>query len=252
MAFLAEGAEDKLAEQQQLEPDAEDKMHKKIDLSDLEREAAPCADAAVPQEPSVQAPMALLPDAPWDDSGQNAPQELTLCISKPPGASLGVDLDIHENALPQVCGIDAGGIADAYNCSLADVYLHLQVGDFIVNVNGAGLGIINVLKAIKEGADLQIRIRRPAAFTIRVEREEARNLGICINYAPNSASLLICKVVQGGEIYEHNLKRDKLAVQPMDRVVSINGVASEGDVGGLLKQMYEARTLEMVLVRPGD
>jgi hypothetical protein len=228
MDFLAENAEDQLAEQEPYTPDK---------LAGQQQELyTPDKLAAVAAVPAVQ----------------TGCQELTLCISKPPGASLGVDLDIHENALPQVCGIDAGGIADAYNRSLEDGDRHLQVGDFIVSVNGAGLGIHKVLKTIKESADLEIRVRRPAAFSVRVEREEARNLGICINYAPNSASLLICKVVQGGEIYEHNLKWDKLAVQPMDRVVSINGVASEGDVGGLLKQMYEAKTLDMVLVRPGD
>merc|ERR1712032_1280061 len=77
-------------------------------------------------------------------------EEFTLCISKPEGANLGLDLDSYEDALPQVCGIDKEGAVDAFNCSrgAADSQ-QIRVGDFILSVNGVGSSRREMLQTIK-------------------------------------------------------------------------------------------------------
>merc|ERR1712232_1402455 len=145
--------------------------------------------------------------------------EFNVTINKTPGSVLGLELDLMDDVLAQVCGIDAG-LIQSYNHTVKPE-LQVAVGDFIVEANGQSGDAKQLLEILRTEAQSVVLVRRPAEITVLVSKDEGL-LGLELQKAPRGHSLLIHEV-KDGLIQKWNLTNPDKELKPRDRIVAVNG-----------------------------
>merc|ERR1712232_217875 len=90
------------------------------------------------------------------------------------------------------------GLVKAYNKkAVAD--LQIKPGDFITKVNGVSGDIKKIAAQALEDLDLEITIRRPMEFVIKLDKESSdAELGLNLDYIDLGMSLLIRDIHSDG------------------------------------------------------
>mmetsp|Transcript_65144 Transcript_65144/g.183363 ORF Transcript_65144/g.183363 Transcript_65144/m.183363 type:complete len:230 (-) Transcript_65144:117-806(-) len=167
----------------------------------------------------------VLPQDGGDDGKTEAPAdfqrfaEYTVLIARPPGARMGLELDIMDYKTAQVCEVADGCVKEHNGTAAAD--RRVEVGDFIIAVNGQRGDAKVLLKMLKEDARLELLFRRPIEYHVKID-SGGRSLGMTLQHAPRSISLLIAEVREG-PVAEWTARNPSRPVRSYDRIVEVNG-----------------------------
>jgi len=176
---------------------------------------------------------------------QSTPKEFWIAIDKDAGAPLGLAVDFEDPGLPRVVAVHPGTTVEEYN-KRAKADEHVQVGDFMIEVNGVSGSTPQMLRRVSEDSHLRCLFRRPLMFQVTITRIDD-SFGLDITYHHSGTSLIIQKV-EGGSLAVWNIKNPDTEVMAGDYIVKING--TEGKADDLLRTLQESKCVDLLILRP--
>jgi len=158
------------------------------------------------------------------------------------GEALGWHLDLMDRRLIYVSSVSSSPDTPIarYNASVPE-WRRIQAGDYILEVNGERSNSDTMGLAIRSHAVLTLHLTRPWLFT-RTVIKKGRELGLDIKQGESGTSLLIEAIRTSGAV-----KKCAPEVQPMDRVVAVNGI--RGSNSDLVQAIKKTDLIEVVLSR---
>lgn len=171
--------------------------------------------------------------------------EFTIQVSREPGDSIGMDLDLIDGVTPLVVSTKAGTIQDWND---THPKLMVKVGDKILDVNGVKGSTRQIISTLKEDGTWRIRLQRPRVLKLdisKIGKNSAPSLGLGLSYAKHGTSLLVGEVNEG-PVLDWNLKNPEFQVQAQDRIVELNG--TKGNAVELLKCSEGCEKLKMTVL----
>mmetsp|Transcript_5886 Transcript_5886/g.17342 ORF Transcript_5886/g.17342 Transcript_5886/m.17342 type:complete len:251 (-) Transcript_5886:163-915(-) len=179
-------------------------------------EASMAAPAQEPAEEPAQEPAA----EPQEENPAML-REFKVSVRKGPGMSANLALDMCADVI-EVCSIGAGPI-QAYN-DMVSYHRQVQVGDFIVGVNGKVGHPDKMLKEFQSD-ELELLVRRPTIVALKLQRYKG-SFGLDLTHAPGSVakSLAVFAVIEG-PVIDWNKTQTDVQVKKGDRIVAVNGMS---------------------------
>mmetsp|Transcript_107356 Transcript_107356/g.335817 ORF Transcript_107356/g.335817 Transcript_107356/m.335817 type:complete len:229 (-) Transcript_107356:44-730(-) len=113
----------------------------------------------------------------------------------------------------------------------------LQAGDYIVSVNGLAGRVLDMMDEVEESRQVELQVCRPLEFVVSVNKSQGP-LGCRVTYNKSNGTSLLIEEVQEGCVQRWNSSNKDQAVQPDDRIISVNG--KSGGAGQLLQMIKEA------------
>jgi hypothetical protein len=165
-------------------------------------------------------------------------------LTKPPGESLGLELDPLDGEVMQVCKI-RDGLVKSYNEANKDK--QVRVGDFLTSINGVTGRTDLMIERFQKDATLKVKIRRLKSWDVTLVQPRAAAIRPAVNRAANGRTLLILDISDRA-IKEWNAANPGLDIAKHDRIISVNGMESESDK--MMEQVEKAEKLVMTLGRP--
>mmetsp|Transcript_116641 Transcript_116641/g.362419 ORF Transcript_116641/g.362419 Transcript_116641/m.362419 type:complete len:224 (+) Transcript_116641:103-774(+) len=110
----------------------------------------------------------------------------------------------------------------------------LQAGDYIVSVNGLAGRVLDMMDEVEESRQVELQVCRPLKFTACVNKCQGP-LGCRVTYNNINSTSLLIEEVQEGCVQRWNSSNKDQAVQPDDRIISVNG--RPGTAGELLQMI---------------
>lgn len=161
-------------------------------------------------------------------------------------ASLGVELDAVGGVYAMVIKVSEGALS-RYN-ALTTPDLRVQVGDFIMGVNGTTGDTKKMAQLCIDQLELELRFKRAVPFSVTIDKTSAQNsLGLDLDYLDAGISLHI-RDIKDGLIGDWNRTQKDREVKSCDRIVSVNGF--RGEAKKLLEMCAGQGKLELEICRP--
>lgn len=233
---------------------AQDKDAKLVDVQ-LNSAFSPTEQAVVPLEeppPPVQEPVKIEPPQP-EPAAKVEPakvvvtpgKDFKVTITKPAkDSAIGLELDTVGGVSGMVMSIMDGCIR-TYNAS-APAGNQVQPGDFIMGVNGSTGNTSTMARLASDNLKLEMQFRRPAEYTVTLEKSAKSSLGLELEYTGIGKSLLISQIAEGLAM-EWNRTHSEGKVLETDRIVAVNGF--RGEASKLLDMCSKAGKLELRILR---
>merc|ERR1712217_803632 len=160
----------------------------------------------------------------WETKWEADPlagQQFIVDIVRNPGDAVGLDIDHIDGVAAVIESVKPGGAIYAWNAQHAAYAL--KENDRIVEVNGATGDVKVLIQRLKSDVQWRLMIQRPVEIQITIRKTDSDSLGLDLNYAPNSKSLLITDV-SNGPMQDWNMGHPEQAIIRRDRIIEINGV----------------------------
>merc|ERR1739838_1149916 len=104
-----------------------------------------------------------------------------------------------------------------YNASAA-VGTKIELGDYVVDVNGVRGDALEMIRICKEEQDLRLTIRRPEIWTVTIKKDSQREgLGVKLGWQGESRSLVVIDSAKTGALPLWNKAHPETQVRLSDR-----------------------------------
>lgn len=159
---------------------------------------------------------------------------------------IAVELDAAGGVYGMVISVGDGSVSE-YNKKASPIY-RVQVGDFIIGVNGVTGDTKRMAQLCIEQVRLEVFFRRVSSFCISVDKTAAQpSLGLDLDYLDTGISLHIQAVTEG-LVMDWNRTHAGREVHQSDRIIGINGY--RGSTKKLLDMCANLKVMELEIVRP--
>lgn len=190
---------------------------------------------------------------PWFSEAESIPglaqkpyREFSACVERvAANQPVGLELDVVGGISAMIMNITSGA-AELYN-EKASPDAQLQVGDFIVAVNGVSSNTREMGLATKLGTKLDFLVRRPTELSLSLDRNgNFSPFGLEIEYLPRGKSLFV-RSINAGIVEEWNRKNPGKEMKVNDRIVQINSI--RGDMHKFMQIIRGESQIDLVFVR---
>uniref|UniRef100_A0A7S2QDL3 PDZ domain-containing protein n=1 Tax=Zooxanthella nutricula TaxID=1333877 RepID=A0A7S2QDL3_9DINO len=160
--------------------------------------------------------------------------------------ALGLSLDTYDAERLHVVGIREG-LAQQYN-ETALPGAKIEIGDYVVAVNGASKDALEMLRLLREEQDIRVTIRRPLEWTVTLQKDLfAPSFGVKVGWHAESKSLIVIDRAHG-VLEQWNKANPGKQVLLHDRITSVNGLG--GDPAQMLEIIKREKQCVLRLSRP--
>mmetsp|Transcript_63238 Transcript_63238/g.133437 ORF Transcript_63238/g.133437 Transcript_63238/m.133437 type:complete len:216 (-) Transcript_63238:275-922(-) len=185
-------------------------------------------------------------DGPCQRQSPDPSKELALRFVKTPKTdSVGLAVDFYDGEKLHISDVGLG-LADDYN-KACDPKQQVRVGDYVICVNGISGHAGEMLKSMKSEKEVELVIRRPLEWTVKLERDAANGLGMKLGWSIQSRSCVIIALSEG-PVTAWNAHHPHEAIRLNDRIIRVND--QPGRCTELLAHMQRSSTCELTLSRP--
>mmetsp|Transcript_139104 Transcript_139104/g.361440 ORF Transcript_139104/g.361440 Transcript_139104/m.361440 type:complete len:264 (+) Transcript_139104:89-880(+) len=168
--------------------------------------------------------------------------EFSTRIARSKQMPIGMNFDIVDGVSLVVTDISSGAIRDWNDTHPGPECL--EVNDRIVEANGVRGDTEAMLLSLKRETEWQLVVQRPEFFAAAFCRQNDRDAGVDLRYAPNGTSLVIFSV-ETGPLADWNAKGGR-QIQKGDRIVEMNGV--KGSSSKLLQAGKDVEELNVTIM----
>mmetsp|Transcript_6063 Transcript_6063/g.17943 ORF Transcript_6063/g.17943 Transcript_6063/m.17943 type:complete len:353 (-) Transcript_6063:292-1350(-) len=182
---------------------------------------------------------------PYADFPRGPDPAIVLTVDRQASRPLGLDLDTQDGVTAYVTGIKAGPF-QAYNEGV-EPGSQLQVGDFIMRVNGAENDAGKLLAQLRAAARLEVTVNRPLETAVILERVDRRQPHGLEFTAPTGSTLVVTRVIDGAA-RDWNAAHPDRKILSGDRIIAVDG--KRGRAKDLLKSISSASKCQLIIARP--
>jgi hypothetical protein len=178
-------------------------------------------------------------------------KEFRIQVTRAEGEPLGVMLDCLDGTFGQLLATKEGALADYGSGNTAPCHHdQLQIGDFIVEVNGKSGDIDTILGELQSSTDIDMLVRRGTPFRVDVRAspgsEYGQSLSKSMCQSLSACTLLIQEV---HELFEQwNAANPQMLVMKHDRVLEVNG--KRGNLDLMRKEIQQSNELSFLIQSP--
>lgn len=165
--------------------------------------------------------------------------------------SVGLSIDRLDTRLLQVVNVPSDGLISAYNAT-ASADRRILPGFFILSVNSTGGDVQSMITELRFSPRLTLEIAPKLEFDVTLKKGGTPLL-VDLSYQPDSACLLVKKVGDGLlKAYNEAMADRSKRVRQGDRIMEVNGLRAEGDLGAskLVEMLKASDEVTLKVTRP--